>query len=207
RGRAPILRTPGEWPLMTLPSLIWGSPGWLTSAGIVMGLAVALLFWSYLRAPARRSVRVSAALLKAFGFAALALSLLEPLLSGTRPRRGANAFVILADNSQSMLVRDGLDTATRGDRLRDHLEKGAAWKTRLEQDFDVRRYVFDSHLRAVEGFEEMAFDGVGSSLSTAMAALARRFRGLPLAGVLLFSDRNRTDDRELDWSRVPPIYP
>ena len=28
---------------MTLPSLIWGSPGWLTSAGIVMGLAVALL--------------------------------------------------------------------------------------------------------------------------------------------------------------------
>ncbi len=192
---------------MTMPSLIWGSPGWLTYVGIVMGLAFALLLWSYLRAPARRSVKLSAAILKAVGFLALALSLLEPLLSGTKPRRGANAFVILADNSQSMLVRDGPDSPTRGDWLRDRLNKETAWKTRLEQDFDVRRYVFDSHLRAVDGFEELAFDGIGSSLSTSLAALARRFRGLPIAGVLLFTDGNRTDDIDLDWSGLPPIYP
>src|SRR5262249_59157817 len=75
-GRAPILRTPGEWTLMTMPSLIWGSPGWLTYAGTVMGVAVAVLLWSYLRAPARRSVKLTAAILKAVGFSALALSLL-----------------------------------------------------------------------------------------------------------------------------------
>ena len=45
--------------------------------------------------PARtsRSVRLGGAILKGLGFAALALILLEPLLTGSRPRRGANAFV------------------------------------------------------------------------------------------------------------------
>jgi uncharacterized membrane protein len=192
---------------MTLPSLIWGSPHWLVYAGALLALALALLLWSYGRAPAKRSVRVSAALLKAIGFTALALSLVEPLLAGLKPRRGANAFVILADNSQSMLVRDGQGSRTRGDWLRDRLNKEAGWKTRLEQDFDVRRYAFDSHLRALDGFEALTFDGVGSTLSTSLAALARRFRGLPLAGVLLFTDGNRTDAGDLDWSQLPPIYP
>ena len=75
--------------------------------------------------------------------------------TGTRPRRGANAFVILADNSQSLLIRDGQDSATRGDWLRDRLGKESAWKTRLGQDFDVRSYAFDSHLRAVDGFDAL----------------------------------------------------
>ena len=65
-----------------------------------------------------------ARLLKALGFAALAISLLEPLLTGSRPRRGANAFVILADNSQSLLIRDDETTRTRGDWVRDRLRQG-----------------------------------------------------------------------------------
>ena len=64
---------------------------------------------------------IAAAILKAVGFTALAISLLDPLLTGTRPRRGANAFVILADNSQSLLIRDDDATRTRGDWLRDVL--------------------------------------------------------------------------------------
>src|SRR5262245_39859762 len=179
---------------MTLPSLIWGSPRWLTVAAAAMALALIALLTSYARARVRPSVRVVAALLKGIGFAALALSLVEPLLTGLKPRRGANAFVILADNSQSLLIRDGRDSRTRGDWLRDRLgPKEAAWRTRLEQDFDVRRYVFDSHLRALDGFDALTFDGVGSALSTSLAALGRRFHGLPIAGVLLFTDGNRTD--------------
>src|SRR4051794_28406884 len=117
---------------MTVPSLIWGSPRWLACAAIVMGLAAATLLWSYLRAPARRSVTRSAALLKLIGFSALALSLVEPLLTGVKPRRGANAFVTLADNTQSMRVRDGQGLRPRGDWLKDRLNKEAVWKTRLE---------------------------------------------------------------------------
>ena len=75
------------------------------------------------RAPGRPAVRLAAGALKAIGFAALLLCLVEPLLTGSKPRRGANAFVILADNSQSMLIRDGQDAPTRGDWLRERLGK------------------------------------------------------------------------------------
>ena len=150
--------------------------------------------------------RFAAALLKALGFAALAISLLEPLLTGSRPRRGANAFVILADNSQSLQIRDGQGPGTNGDWMRRILAGESEWKTRLGQDFDVRSYVFDSHLRAVEGFDGLTFDGASSALATSLEGLAKRFRGLPLAGVLLFSDGNKTDLSEVDLSSLPPIY-
>jgi hypothetical protein len=192
---------------MTLPSVIWGSPHWIAGVLLLVAVAAAALTWSYMRAETKPSVRACAAVLKALGFTALALSLLEPLLAGTRPRRGANAFVLLADNSQSLLIRDDGGKGTRGDQVRNWLRRDAPWKTRLGQDFDVRSYVFDSHLRAVDGFDGLTFDGVGSALSTSLQALSKRFRGLPLAGILLFSDGNRTDFGEVDWFSLPPVYP
>ena len=99
---------------MTMPSLIWGSPQWMTGALVLLGVAAAAILWSYARAGTKRSVKIAAAILKALGFTALAISLLDPLLTGTRPLRGANAFVILADNSQSLHIRD--DNATGSSR-------------------------------------------------------------------------------------------
>jgi hypothetical protein len=192
---------------MTLPSLIWGSPRWATAALVLMGVAGVSLLWSYGRARASWRVRLACATLKGLGFAALVLSLVEPMLTGSRPKSGANAFVVLADNSQSLLIRDDPSAPSRGEWVRDRLKKDSTWVTRLGQDFDVRNYLFDSHLRAAEGFDALAFDGTGSALSTSLSALARRFRGLPLAGVLLFTDGNRTDAGDLDWSQMPPIYP
>ena len=192
---------------MTLPSLVWGAPRWLAVALALLGIAGLLLLWSYARARAARPVRIACATLKALAFTALVLSLLEPLLTGSRPKPGANAFAILADNSQSLLVRDDPAGQSRGDWMRALLQKEAPWRTRLGQDFDVRGYAFDSHLRAVEAFEGLAFDGTGSAIPTSLAGLARRFHGLPLAGVLLVSDGNRTDTSDLDWSQLPPVYP
>jgi hypothetical protein len=192
---------------MTMPALIWGSKQSLAIALGLMGTAAITLAWSYGRARTSRSVKVGCAVLKALGFAALALVLLEPLLTGSRPRRGANAFVILADNSQSLQIRDEKTEPTRGEWLRARIGGDSPWKTRLGQDYDVRSYVFDSHLRAVEGFGGLAFDGTGSTLATSLAALSRRFHGLPLAGILLFSDGNRTDTGDVDWSQLPPVYP
>src|SRR5262249_14776976 len=116
-------------------------------------------------------------------------------------------FVVLADNSQSLQIRDSKTTPTRGEWVRERIVRESPWKTRLGQDYDVRSYVFDSHLRAVEGFDSLAFDGTSSTLATSLTALARRFRGLPLAGILLFSDGNRTDTSDVDWSQLPPVYP
>ena len=193
---------------MTIPTLIWGAPQWALAALVLGAVAAVSLLWSYGRAPVRPGIKLLAATLKGLGFASLVLALAEPLLTGSRPRRGANAFVVLADNSQSLLIKDDpAATTTRGDWVRDRLAKESAWKTRIGQDFDVRNYAFDTHLRAVEGFETLAFDGAGSSLGTSLAGLSRRFRGLPLAGVLVFTDGNRTDLGDLDFANLPPIYP
>jgi len=43
--------------------------------------------------------------------------LLEPLLSGTRATPGANVFLILADNSQSLVLRDRSATQSRGEQV------------------------------------------------------------------------------------------
>ncbi len=192
---------------MTSTSLVWGEPRWAVAALVLGVVAAVSLLWSYGRAPVRPGVKLLAAVLKGIGFAALVLALVEPLLTGTHPRRGANAFVLLADNSQSLLIKDDQGVSTRGDWVRDRLKKESPWKTRIGQDFDVRNYAFDSHLRAVESFDALAFDGTGSSLNTSLSALSRRFKGLPLAGVLVFTDGNRTDLGDLDYASLPPIYP
>ena len=195
---------------MTFPSLIWGAPEWVTRAMALLSIATLTLVYSYLRMGAhrtKRSVRIVASLLKAAGFTALVLSLLEPLLTGSRPRKGANAFVILADNSQSLQIKDDGSAANRGEWVRNQLNKDTPWRTRLGQDFDVRDYAFDSHLRAVPEFETLTFDGTGTALGSSLASLSKRFRGLPLAGVLLVTDGNKTDPGEIDYSALPPIYP
>ncbi len=71
----------------------------------------------------------------------------------------------------------------------------------------MRKYAFDTHLRAIDGFDALNFDGTGTALVSSLSALARRFRGLPVAGVLLFTDGNKTDAGDLDGSSLPPVYP
>jgi uncharacterized membrane protein len=192
---------------MTLPTLVWGSPGWATVAAGLMGLAVLALLWSYLRARGRTSTRLLAAGFKLAGFLALALCLVEPLLAGSRPRKGANAFAIVVDNSQSLKIRDPGSDRSRGEQLVDALRDENPWRTRLGQDFDVRSYAFDANLHAVEGFRALAFDGASTAIPSTLDALAKRFRGLPLAGVLLVTDGNSTELTDVDWAKLPPVYP
>ena len=84
--------------------LVWGAADWLGVAAGLAGALLVLLLIGYWRAPAGRGVRLIAAALKALAILILALVLLDPLFSGTRARPGANQFVVLADNSQSMTL-------------------------------------------------------------------------------------------------------
>lgn len=196
---------------MTPSSLVLGSPHWLTPAVVLAAAGVALVVFSYARwgrvGRGPRWVGIASAVLKLVGVAALALCLVEPLLTGSRPQPGANVFVVLADNSQSLQVRDGDTDRTRVDWAKGLLQGEPAWRTRLGQDFDARNYVFDTHLRGVDGFDHLTFDGTASSLHSALAAVAKRYQGRPLAGVLLVSDGNATDSADIDWSALPPVYP
>ncbi len=196
---------------MTFASLVLGSAAWIWPAVLLAAGTLAVLLWSYLRSPGTSGLRFSAAALKAIGVALLLVCLIEPLQSGMRPRPGANVFVVLADESQSMQIRDPGAHETRADVLKRCFREETTWHTRLGQQFDVRRYGFAERLRSLDkdSEKELTAEGTSSSLRTALETLSRRFQGQPLAGVLVLTDGNATDlpKGPVDWSGLPPVYP
>src|SRR6266404_4631718 len=193
---------------MSVATLIFSNWGWLWFAAAVTGLALATLLWSYLRA-ARGGVGWVCLGLKMLGFAALGLCLLEPLWSGQRARPGANLFAIVADNSQGLQIKDRGENRTRGDVLRDLLDlQRSSWQGTLENNFEVRRYFFDTRLQTTSDFSEMGFDGRATAMGSMLRTLTERYQGRPLAGVLLLTDGNATDlPSQPDLQGLPPIYP
>ena len=201
------------------PTLVFGAAQWL---GVALGAAavmLALLAWGYWRTggnlgPVLRALSVG---LKIVGVGVLALCLLEPLFSGTRARPGANLFAVVADNSQSMALKDRGAEQTRGEQVKALAAKGSGWATRLGQDFDVRQHAFDTQLRAMPDVATLAFDGGASNLGAALQRLTRRYLGRPVAGVLLFTDGSATDAEAVEQlvsqaagagaAKLPPVYP
>ncbi|MHC4406181.1 MAG: glutamine amidotransferase [Planctomycetota bacterium] len=194
---------------MTLATLFWGSPDWVWPALAIALAALAVLIWGYHRAPGSWAVRGPAAVLKAVGIAILILCLLEPLRTSTRPRPGANVFALLVDDSQSLQIRDPVAGKPRSEILTEHFRRKASWHTSLSRDFDVRSYRFAERLRLLDDESELTAEGGRSSLGGALETITRRFRGRPLAGILVFTDGTATDlrDDSIDWSTMPPIYP
>jgi uncharacterized membrane protein len=197
---------------MTGPSLAvltFSGWNWLAPAGGLVLAGALILFWSYRAAPAG-ALRWACLALKTAALAALALCLLEPLWFGERARPGANLFAVLADNSQSLQIKDPGSPHTRGEELRQLLDPAHAdWLGTLGDTFELRRYVFDTRLQASADFHELSFDGRATALGSALRSLADRFQGRPLAGILLFTDGNATDLPSLpaDLAHSPPIYP
>ncbi|MCO6458446.1 MAG: hypothetical protein J5I93_24340 [Pirellulaceae bacterium] len=197
--------------------VVLGAPRWGTVAAALVVVAVVALGWSYLRGlrPAtasagRTMALMAAALLKLVGILALAACLVEPLFSGVRPRPGANVFGLLVDNSRSMQISNPGQRQSRADQLHVELARQTAWRTRLEQDFDVRGYTFDARLQRRDTLDDLPFDGTASNLGPALNTVASRFGQRPVAGVLLFSDGNDTSQEASarDWSQLGfPVYP
>lgn len=190
-------------------TIVWAAPQWIVPAVLLAMCGAGVALWSYWHAGASLPVRIAAALLKITGIVALATCLIEPLYSGIRPRPGANILVMLADNSRGLQIKDAGFQQTRGEVAKAELASESNWQTRLSQDFDVRRYTFETRLEPVFNFSDLAFDGDGSAMMTALKTVAQRYHGRPNAGILLFTDGNATDFQadSIDWNQLPPIYP
>jgi uncharacterized membrane protein len=185
------------------------APGWLMPATVVVAFGLALLFWGYRNAIARPGEKLVAAALKLLGITALAACLIEPLWTGQRVKPGANYFAVLADNSQGMCIKDSDAHQPRNELVAGLLrsERGK-WQRALEDLFQVRRYQFDSRLQPARDFSELTFDGKASNLGASLRTIEQRFKGQPLAGVLLFSDGNATDIAgNFEATGLPPVYP
>lgn len=183
---------------------------WVWPAAGFLLVAIGLLVWTYRRAHVDKKLRTTCAFLKLLGLAALLACLLDPLWTSQRTRPGANFLAIVADNSQGLGIKDRGDTFTRGAALTNLLApRPGDWQAKLENTFQVRRYVFDSRLQSTKDFSELGFEGRASAIGGALRTLSERFRGQPLAGVVLLTDGNATDlpDGKIDVTGLPPIYP
>ena len=193
-----------------LATIVFSGRSWLIPSLAALAALLLALIWASRRNSTERWVTYVCASLKFAGVTLLALCLLEPLLVTQRARPGANVFAVMADNSQSLQVKDEGQTRSRGESLRDLLVTDPqGWQIDLEQNYQVRRYSFDSRLQSLHDFGELNFDGRASSLVSALRNATQRWRGQPVAGVLLFTDGNATDVTgdlpALDG--CPPVYP
>jgi len=203
---------------------------WFWPAGALLLAALALMVWSHRRAARLRTptfkfgIWTIAFALKALGVLVLALCLIEPLWSGRRAKSGANLFVVLADNSSGMTIRDGDASRSRGEILQALLDarvglkpaptgsgpaNKSGWLAALSNDFQVRPYLFDSRLRRTTDFSDLTFDGKATALGSALRTLGGRFQGMPLAGILVLTDGCATDlgADVPDIPGLPPVYP
>lgn len=197
---------------MNVDAILIGAPRWVIPAVVISLVLLAAVAWNYLRG---RSVgglggwRFAAAAMKVVGIVVLVICLVEPLGRGERPRPQANLLPILVDTSRSMTLRNSGRSENPADRLLASLDAENAWVQQVEETFDVRRYAFDTRMRGVDSFAQLAFDGEASNLRTALETLAERFRGRPVAGLLLASDGNWTDaTASVRWSELGfPVFP
>ncbi len=191
-------------------TIILSGRSWLAPAAAAVVLIAIALIWAGHRSAVERWVRIGCGLLKLTGVLVLALCLLEPLQVNERARPGENLFALIADNSQSLQIKDAGESGSRGEILRRQLTADPApWLAALEENFRVRRYLFDSRLQNVSDFSELNFTGRSSSLENALQTAVEHWRGQPVAGALLFTDGNATDlAGELPaLDGCPPIYP
>ena len=187
---------------------MFSSPEWWPTVLALLGLMLFTLVWTYARCPASWPVRMTCAGLKAAGVVLLGICLLEPVQTTEVPRQGANLFLVLADTSQSLQVRDVSSKLSRADRLRQRLVSDTAWQESLDQAFELRKFSFARQVKS-DDYSEYQADGIGTSIISALGSLERRYRGQPVAGVLLFTDGNATDlqNQSIDWNAMPPVYP
>jgi uncharacterized membrane protein len=185
------------------------SPGWLLPAGAVVALGLILLWWGYRSTLVRPGEKLLFAFIKLLGVLALATCLIEPLWTGQRVKPGANVFVVMADNSQGMTIKDAGAALSRSEILAGLLQPDRKkWQQTLDEFFQMRRYQFDARLQATKDFSELRFDGRSSNLGSALRTVADRFKGQPVAGVLVFTDGNATDIAgPFDAAGLPPIFP
>jgi uncharacterized membrane protein len=191
-------------------NLLWGAPEWIAPAAVISVVLAGLVIWNYAYRGVDASIRIVATLLKIAAVVLIAICLLEPLRSGTRPRPQSNLMPILVDNSQSMQLKTMSAEESRGRSVMGRLDDQSPWRVRLAQAFDVRTYAFDSRLESVADFGSLEMDGYVSSLAGSLQSLSERFSGRPVGGVILFTDGNMTDapPADFDWSRLGfPVYP
>ncbi len=181
-------------------------------AGALLAVPVLL---RYRRVRGSRLDRWSLAGIRLAVLAIVAGCLLQPVLvlSSVVPHESVVGLVF--DNSLSMRVQDAGAAGTRAALLQALFaegEGGGALRG-LEQRFKVRSFGFDRDARRLSSVGELTFDGSQSRPGRALTEVADELAGVPISGLLLFTDgaastSDPLTDALLDLgARGIPVYP
>ena len=185
----------------SLPIIVIGA-----SLAAALG-AVMLSFWRH--RGARRFGLVLTALRLSF-LALLGWCLLQPQRRESRTQLLRPRFVVALDTSQSMLLTPSAEVPSRWAAARGLL--GGGWRrvTAAECVVDACSVAGGLGPRlALEEAEHLVPDGAATLLRNGIQALADRYRGQNVAGVLLLSDGVDTREVRDEWAVGPwpfPVY-
>ncbi len=194
--------------MIATTSLFFANKDWLWPVIAAAAVALILVAWTATRTDAPAGLRLGCAALKALGVLSLLVCLLEPTWTDQRAKPGANLFAVVADNSLSMKLRANAGAKTRGEEVQRFLAgPDNLWRPELEANFGVRNFLVDSRIHLTDDFHELDFEGHASALGGGLKSIAERFRGQPLAGVLVLTDGAASDLDGADLTGFPPVYP
>src|SRR6476661_2390532 len=168
---------------------------------LVVG-AIAVIGWrAYARSIVPRPRRDVLIALRCITLAALVVFLMRPVRVSDRGLR--DVFVpVLVDASRSMSIDDA-DGRRRIDRARDLVSRDIV--PSLGNQFHVDVLSFGDRLRDTSPADLAATDRQ-SDLSGALAAVRDRYRGRPVAGVIVVSDGCDTSNPVEPETAIPPVY-
>ena len=104
-------------------SLILQQQDKLVWAACLALLGIAAVIYTYARFPQRGGWKWGAASLKILGLLLLLFCVLEPLLARKEPKKGANIFLVVSDNSESLQIKDAGADEPRGELVQRDLVK------------------------------------------------------------------------------------
>ena len=199
--------------LETISAIVFnGGPiAWIGASLAVIGAIWCI--YGYRRGVTKFTARLlTPVILRITALALLALCLAEPSLVGEEADPGANLVAVIADNSLGMQIRDENGKQSRAEELAELLKNSqgeeADWLSTIGDTFALRRFSLDSRLRRVGEFQSLDFTGDSSAIGTSLDSIRRRFAGRPVAGVILLTDGNSTDDIDLSaLGDLPPVFP
>ena len=176
--------------------------------GVIAAIVVTLFaFWRYL--PRDRGTILMALLRIAF-FLLLAWCLFRPMDKRRQSEQLKPRFLVVADTSASMALTPQKAIPTRWSVTQEVLKQ--PWTQEIPLKAEVDCYSFDSILGTKVPLKQLGVlepKGQGTRLRDSLQQIVDRYRGQPLAGILVLSDGLDTRELTDDWasgSWPAPIY-
>jgi len=167
--------------LLFHPVLPWP---WLTFAVLLLAAGVG---WSLFAGVRSRKRVTRLGLLRLAALFALFVMLAQPQRRRDEVTILRPQLAVLIDNSESMTDPADPPQPRRAGRVREWLRSPALEQAR--KDFDVRFFSFDRALNELSSDPAaLKFDGGASNVLGSLNQALERFRGQPIAGILLLSD-------------------